>query len=58
MPEHWRKPRFLGGLSLVVVAAVMMVATDATVAAPITDGRRTPRLGQAGPTAWIACAVG
>lgn len=36
MPEHWRKPRFLGGLSLAVVAAVMMVATDATVAAPIT----------------------
>ena len=39
MPEHWRKSRFLGVLSLVTVAAVMMVATDVTVAAPITSIR-------------------
>ena len=31
-----RGPQFIGGLGLVLLAAVLMVWTDATVAAPIT----------------------
>ena len=36
VPAHMSSPRFLGGLALTVLAAVLMLATDATVAAPIT----------------------
>jgi hypothetical protein len=35
-PEHWQTPRFLAGLGLIGVAAVLMLGTDTAIAAPIT----------------------
>ena len=36
VPAHVTGPRFLGGFALAVLAAVLLMVTDVSVAAPIT----------------------